>query len=63
MDEVIVRKKDTFKVEIKTITNYFENSPQQSGEIDAIELVSTKKNGSQRLFIFKQNATTSYLNQ
>ncbi len=59
----IIKQQDTFFVEVVQQDFFFKGREQSSGEIDALEFRLSKKNGSQRLFVFKKNAATSHLNQ
>lgn len=55
--------KDTFDIQLETKQFYFNNQELQTGEIDAIELKTTKQTGHQQIFVFKANAPSTYINQ
>lgn len=62
-EEAIIKGKDTFFINIVAMERYFNGKESISGEIDALDLYTTKDQGSQRVFVFKRNAATSYVNQ
>lgn len=62
-EEGIVTGKDTFDIQLRSKKFYFNTNTIITGEIDAIELETTKETGSQRIFIYKKNAAATYLNQ
>jgi len=61
--DYIVKELDTFQVQIKNKGFFFKGINQLTGEIDALDFTMSKENGSKRLFVFKKNAATSYINQ
>jgi type II secretory pathway pseudopilin PulG len=61
--DYVVNERDTFHVKIDTKVFYFKGDIQGSGEIDAMDLGLGKENRSQKLFVYKKNAATSYINQ
>lgn len=56
-------ERDTFDIQLDSKQFYFRNVSQQTGEIDAIELKTTKESGHQQIFVFKENTPTNYINQ
>lgn len=62
-DTQIITERDTFHIRLDGRTFYFNNGMRQSGEVDAIELQTSKATGHQRIFVFKENAPATYLNQ
>jgi prepilin-type N-terminal cleavage/methylation domain-containing protein len=62
-EDFIIKDTDTFQVQIKNKELFFRGISQLSGEIDALDFTMSKENGSKRLFVFKKNAATSYINQ
>ena len=61
-EDHILKGTDTFQVTLVKKTFFFKGLPRISGEIDALDIVTSKESGSQRLFVSKKNAATSYLN-
>ncbi|OWW23501.1 hypothetical protein B4Q04_20085 [Zobellia sp. OII3] len=59
----IIKEKDTFNLKFEYNTFYFEDEEQSSGDIDAISLKTTMEYGGQRLFVFKKNSATIYMNR
>lgn len=55
--------KDTFDIQLDSKKFYFRNRSQQTGEIDAIELKTSKASGHQQIFVFKENTPTTYINR
>ena len=62
-DGSVVKERDTFHIKIIDRLRYFNGESKFSGEIDALDLYTAKEEGGQRVFVFKRNAATSYLNQ
>lgn len=62
-DDLLVRDIDTFNIKAKTIKFYFDNYEQSSGEIDAIEIQTSKENGGQNIFVYKNNTPEIYINR
>jgi len=58
-----VTEKDTFHIQLASKDFYFNNQTRFSGEIDAIELKTSKETGYQQIFVFKDNAPATYMNQ
>ena len=59
----VTKAQDTFHVTIIDRFRYFKGEVKFSGEIDALDLYTAKKDGGKRIFVFKRNAATSYLNE
>ncbi|MEX0274332.1 MAG: prepilin-type N-terminal cleavage/methylation domain-containing protein [Flavobacteriaceae bacterium] len=59
----IVKDRDTFQLKIEKKLFFLNGLEQASGEIDAIDLLFSKVDGSKQLFVFKSNAATTYINQ
>jgi len=55
--------RDTFDITLDFKQFYFNNMERQTGEIDAIELKTNKETGHQQIFVFKENAPATYINQ
>ena len=62
-ENLIVKDKDTFRLKWETQKYYFANEEKSFGEIDAIDFRTTKEFGSQKLFVYKSNSSTSYMNK
>lgn len=62
-DSTIVTARDTFAIKLKDRAFYFKNENVEVGELDALELVTNKESGNQQIFVYKQNASATYLNQ
>ncbi|WP_036384483.1 type II secretion system protein J [Muricauda sp. MAR_2010_75] len=61
-DKYVIKERDTFFIPIDEKRIYFKGEGTKSGEIDALDL-RTSKEGGGRIFVFKKNASTSYVNQ
>lgn len=62
-DKMVIKELDTFQIQLTATKFYFKGVLQSTGEIDALNIQTAKKYGSQKVFVFKKNAATSYLNQ
>jgi type II secretory pathway component PulJ len=62
-DTQFITEKDTFDIQLTSKLFYFNNQKKTTGEIDAIELKTSKETGYQRIFVFKDNAPATYINQ
>lgn len=62
-EDQFATEKDTFDIALDFKQFYFNNQEQQAGEIDAIELKTSKETGYQQIFVFKENAPATYINQ
>lgn len=61
-DNHIIMEKDTFDIRLDARKFYFNNEVMAKGEIDAIELKTSKESGHQQIFVFKANAPATYVN-
>ncbi|PCJ94997.1 MAG: hypothetical protein COA50_11565 [Flavobacteriaceae bacterium] len=61
-DDMVVKDLDTFFIAWKKRNFYFKANTQSSGEVDALDFVTSKENGTRRMFVFKRNAATTYMN-
>lgn len=59
----VIKDKDTFFIKIASLDRYFNGEKSNVGEIDALDLYTSEDQGSQRVFVSKRNAATSYVNQ
>ncbi|MFL1013660.1 type II secretion system protein [Flavisericum labens] len=59
--EFIVKATDTFQISIKSKTLYFLGAPIPSGKLDALKLETSKDFQSQKLFVFKENDATHFM--
>ncbi|WP_461445407.1 PulJ/GspJ family protein [Maribacter sp.] len=62
-DTQIITESDTFYIRLDKRAFYFNNGIRKSGEIDAIELKTSKATGHQQIFVFKENSPATYVNQ
>ncbi|GAB4519151.1 MAG: prepilin-type N-terminal cleavage/methylation domain-containing protein [Allomuricauda sp.] len=60
MEQMVVKAQDTFKVDIREAKPYFKAEPVTNGEIDALDVYLGQHNRV-RLFVYKENAATSYI--
>ncbi len=64
LPEAVVKEKDTFWAPVSRWEVYFNGETVGKGEIDAIDLyIGKEEEGGKRVFVFKRNAATSYINQ
>lgn len=63
LENQMVAEKDTFDIKLETYAFYFNNIKTYDGEVDAIELKTSKETGHQQLFVYKDNAADTYVNQ
>ena len=59
-DTFIIRNLDTLKTSIVERIFYFDGSEVTSGPIDAIRFTTKKEEGSQVIFVYKNNAAETY---
>ena len=59
----LVTQRDTFNIRLQSKVFYFNNQERATGEVDAIELKTSKEAGYQQIFVYKQNAAATYVNQ
>ncbi len=62
-EDRIIKDKDTFDIKLHTRKFYFNSVARMFGEIDALDIQSTKEYGGQRLFVYKNNTAATYMNQ
>ena len=62
-EDEVIKGRDTFAIKIVSLDRYFNGKKAMIGKIDAIDLYTSKELGGHRIFVFKRNATTSYMNQ
>ncbi|WP_228235560.1 type II secretion system protein J [Allomuricauda sp. M10] len=62
-EDEVIKDRDTFSVKITSLDRYFNGKMTGFGEIDALDLYTSKELGDKRIFVFKRNATTTYMNQ
>lgn len=62
-DGLIFTEKDTFDIQVASVHFYFNNKSISFGEFDAVELTTTNETGSQKIFVYKDNAAATYMNQ
>ena len=58
----IVRDIDTFNIQFSSKTLFFDGNATEKGHIDAIRLETSKTFQNQKLFIYKQNDATLFMN-
>lgn len=58
----IIRKKDTFNLTLERKLFYFDGRESTGGEVDALELLTTKEKGAKIIFVHQENAANEYLN-
>jgi hypothetical protein len=61
-DTYIIKAQDTFYIPLQLKTLFFKGNPMNSGEIDAMKIETTKIMQNQKLFVFKKNDATSFIN-
>ncbi|MEM1258495.1 MAG: hypothetical protein AAGH81_08205 [Bacteroidota bacterium] len=59
----VIKETDTFGIPFREYHFFFKGEVQKEGEIDALDFIGPKGDGSQRLFVFKTNAATSAVNK
>ncbi len=62
-ESYVIRDLDTFHLKLAEKTFFFENKEVHHGGIDALLLQTEKGFGGQRLFLFKENSASTYLNE
>lgn len=60
-DTYVVKANDTFNIQVENKLFYFGAQPIEEGQIDAIELVASKRFQNQKLFIWKNNSAKAYM--
>lgn len=61
-ESYIIKENDTFQVQIQNKQFFFDGYENGSENIDAIKIETSKDFQNQKLFIFKENDATLYLN-
>lgn len=61
-ENTVVRELDTFHIKINELSPYFGAGSVDEGEIDAMDMFIGEENRT-RVFIYKRNAATSYINR
>ncbi|MEM9650262.1 MAG: hypothetical protein AAF969_17430 [Bacteroidota bacterium] len=61
--DYVVKQQDTFQLEIADIKLWLHGHERTAGEMDALELTLSKAHGKQQLFVFKKNASNTYINR
>lgn len=59
---LITRERDTFYTSFKIEGLFFDGALVDGGKIDAIELVDRKENIERRIFIYKKNSASDFMN-
>ncbi|WP_261793702.1 PulJ/GspJ family protein [Psychroserpens burtonensis] len=62
-NDLIIKERDTFSIQLQNKQMYFDGSPSNNGQIDAIKLETMKEFQNQKLFVYKFNDATLYMNQ
>lgn len=60
--EQIITDIDTFNIELQHKAFYFNGDKKGNGQIDAIKLETSKAFQNQKIFVFKQNDATTFVN-
>ena len=58
----IIRQKDTFAIELDEYKFFFDNQKVDGGPVDALMLQMQKKTKEKRMFVFKNNTASDYMN-
>nr|MUH40263.1 hypothetical protein [Zobellia laminariae] len=61
--EMIIKGKDTFNLNLENYIFYFDNQERTNGDVDAVNIRFGKEYGEEKLFVFKSNSATTYMNQ
>ena len=61
--DFIVGEKDTFRIKGVRLKFLFKGEVQPHGEVDALDISTSREMGAQQLFVYKQNAATSFVNE
>ncbi len=62
VDNKIIKNRDTFNIEVQQKLFYFDGETILEGQIDAIKIETSKAFQSQKLFVYKRNDATLFLN-
>lgn len=61
-DNYIAKELDTFNIKLQNKQLFFDGNKIQSGNVDALKLITTKENRNRTLFVFKTNDATHFVN-
>lgn len=61
-EKYIIKEQDTFFIQLQDKIMFFNGNQMDSGEIDAMKIETTKIMQNQKLFVFKKNDATSFIN-
>ena len=61
-EDSILKNLDTFNIQLQNKTFFFNGNKVHNGEIDAINIETSKTFQNQQLFVFKQNDATLFMN-
>ncbi|WP_344787343.1 prepilin-type N-terminal cleavage/methylation domain-containing protein [Postechiella marina] len=61
-NDYILKRRDTFNIQIQNKAFFFDGNKIEKGQVDALKLEGSKSFPNQRLFIFKRNSATSFMN-
>jgi len=59
----IIKDRDTFPIQLKGKTLFFDGEKTTGGKIDALKLETSKVTRNQFLFVYKQNDATQFMDQ
>jgi len=60
-EEWIIRENDTFNLKLKSRSFYLDGIEFKSGQLDAMQLETTKELGSKTIFVHAENAAHEYM--
>lgn len=58
-----IRNENGLEIAFESINFYFENRLVLNGQIDAIEIMTSKDTGFQQIFVFRDNTPVTFINQ
>ena len=61
--DFVVKEQDTFRIKGIRQKFFFKGEAQASGEVDALDISTSREMREQQFFIYKQNAATSFVNE
>ena len=61
--ELVIRDKDTFYTAVAQKQFYFANTKVTQGEVDGLDLNISGGQGEQRIFVFKRNTASNFMNR
>ena len=59
--DYVIRKQDTFNIQLKETAFYFNDTEVENGTITALELVAGKEIGIKSIFVYRENAADIYM--